>query len=204
VTALQVPRGGTEADGWAAWERLRDTAERLGITVRDGAAGGEHWPDETTAAIVSFGEQIVLGPGLDDDGPRADVLAMALIVAAVMGDRRACHPCAITAPAGYVLVSRVRVPRPTGPGELATLLARACGRDVESAAFEYTAPAERAKAWETWLTRREWQLPPDDRLAPTSGYAVRGRTVADGRGGARDRSGQSEAAGARRVSGAAT
>jgi hypothetical protein len=190
VTAREGPRSAARADGLLAWERLCDTAARLGITVLDGPAGSRPWPDEGTTAIVSFGEHIALGPGLDDAGPRADVLAMALIVAAVMGDRFTGHPCAITAPAGYVLLSRVRVPRPTGPGELATLLARACGRDVDSAAFEYTAPRERAVAWETWMTRREWRVPPDDRLVLGAGrVAHEARSLAGGAGGARDRSG---------------
>jgi hypothetical protein len=111
---------------------------RLGITVLDRAAKASPWPDDRTAAIVSFGEHIALKPGLDD-GLRTDVLAMALIVAAVMGDYAIDHPCAITAPGGCVLISQNRVPRPAaGPGELATLLVRKCGRDTESAAFEYT------------------------------------------------------------------
>ncbi len=122
--------------------RLQETARRLGITMLDGAAGASPWPDDATAAIVGFGEQIAINPGLGDDGLRADVLAMALIAAAVMGDCDAGHPCAITAPGGLVLISRIRVPHPApGPGRLATLLARACGRDTASAAFEYTMPA---------------------------------------------------------------
>jgi hypothetical protein len=113
---------------------------RLGIIVIDDVAPASRWPDEKTAAIVSFGEQIALKPGLDDD-LRTDVLAMALIVAAVMGDCPTDHPCAITAPASLVVISQTRVPRPgSGPGKLATLLARKCGRDTASAAFEYTTP----------------------------------------------------------------
>jgi hypothetical protein len=109
--------------------------------VLDRAASASPWPDESLAAIVSLGEYIALGPGLDDDDLRADVLAMALIVAAVMGDSDVGHPCAIVAPAGVVLISRRRVPQPAhGPGNLATLLARKCGRDIASAAFEYAAP----------------------------------------------------------------
>ena len=140
--------------------RLSATASRLGITVLDSTGDARAWPDRNVAAIVSFGEHIALGPGLGDDGLRADVLAMALIVAAVMGDREAGHPCAITAPAGYVLISRSRVPSLSpGPGELATLLARECGRDIDSAAFGYSAPGEREQSWESWLTReRGWRL----------------------------------------------
>jgi hypothetical protein len=121
----------------APLDRLHDTATRLGISVLD----GDHWPDEGLAAIVGFGEDIVLNPGLDDD-LRTDVLSMALIIAAVMGDIETDHPCAITAPDGFVLISRNRVPSPTlGAGKLATLLARKCGRDTASAAFEYVVPA---------------------------------------------------------------
>ena len=144
----------------ASVARLHTTATRLGMAVLDGADGPGPWPAEDTAAIVSFGERIVLGPGLDDDGPRADVLAMALIVAAVMGDHDTGHPCAVTARAGYVLISRTRGPAlPTGPGELATLLARACGRDIASAAFGYSAPDERDDRWEAWIAHgRDWLL----------------------------------------------
>ena len=120
--------------------RLYGTAVRLGVTVLYHAFKASPWPDDSTAAIVSFGEHIALKPGLDD-GLRTDVLAMALIVAAVMGDCATDHPCAITAPGGCVLISQNRAPRPaSGPGELATLLARTCGRDTTSAAFEYMTP----------------------------------------------------------------
>jgi hypothetical protein len=149
----------------ASVARLHATATRLGITVLDGAGDARPWPAEDTAAIVSFGEHIALGPGLGDDGLRGDVLAMALIVAAVMGDCETGHPYAITAPAGYVLISRTRVPpRPPGPGELATLLARGCGRDIASAAFEYSVPDEPAESWECWMTRgRGWRMLQGDR-----------------------------------------
>jgi hypothetical protein len=130
---------------------LYETAMRLGITVLDGAAMTSRWPDENTAAIVSFGEHIALKPGLGD-GVRTDVLAMALIVAAVMGDRPTGHPCAITAPGGLVVISQTRVPRPgSGPGELATLLASKCGRDTASAAFEYITPVTADPSpWAQW------------------------------------------------------
>jgi hypothetical protein len=120
--------------------RLYGTAMRLGITVLDGDAKVGRWPDEGIAAIVVFGEYITLKPGLDD-GLRTDVLAMALIVAAVMGDCPTGHACEITAPGGFVLISQTRVPGAgSEPGRLATLLARKCGRDTASAAFEYTTP----------------------------------------------------------------
>ncbi len=123
--------------------RLYRTATRLGITVLDRTAA-ILWPDESTAAVVGFGEHIVLNLGIDDDALHADLLAMALIVAAVMGDCPSGHPCAIAAPSGVVLISRTRVPLPVrGPGLLATLLARQCGRDTASAAFEYAVPAAR-------------------------------------------------------------
>jgi hypothetical protein len=132
--------------------RLHHTAMRLGITVLHGAAGDSPWPDESNAAIVAFGEHIALKPGLED-GLRADVLAMALIVAAVMGDRPAGHSCAITAPGGFVLISQTRAARDeSGPGKLATLLARKCGRDTASAAFEYTTPATTdSSPWAPWI-----------------------------------------------------
>ncbi len=153
--------------------RLHHTAMRLGITVLDSASGDSPWPDESTAAIVAFGERIALKPGLDD-GLRTDVLAMALIVAAVMSDRPAGHPCAITAPGGFVLISQTRAARgESGPGKLATLLARKCGRDTASAAFEYITPATTAPSpWKPWIQAGEipqlceWVAP---RLAGSSG-----------------------------------
>jgi hypothetical protein len=126
--------------------RLHQIATRLGIVVPDcppvGACAASPWPDDSAAAVVHFGEHIALNPGLEDNALRADVLAMALIVAAVMGDVATGHPCAITAPRGLVLIFRTRVPGPVaGPGLLATQLARKCGRDTASAAFEYAVPA---------------------------------------------------------------
>jgi hypothetical protein len=129
-------------------DRLCGIAARLGITVVDSppdrcvwsAATG--WPPGSVAAYVSSGEYIALNSSLDDVGLRTDVLAMAVIVAAVMGACDIGHPCAITAPDGIVLISRSRLPRPArGPGELATLLARSCGRQTASAAFRYAVPA---------------------------------------------------------------
>lgn len=159
MTRLRLARS-RPASTSASVARLHATATRLGITVLDGAGDARPWPTKDTAAIVSFGEHIALGPGLGDDGLRGDILAMALIVAAVMGECETGHPYAITAPAGYVLISRTRVPPLSpGPSELATLLARECGRDVTSAAFEYSAPDEREQSWESWLTGgRGWRL----------------------------------------------
>jgi len=132
--------------------RLHGTAARLGITVLDDAAARSRWPDDSITAIVGFGEHIAIRPGLDE-GLRTDVLAMALIVAAVMGDCTTDHPCAITAPGGIVLISRVRTAPPaSGPGQLATLLARKCGRDTASAAFRYTVPVISDRSpWAPWL-----------------------------------------------------
>ncbi len=132
--------------------RLHHTATRLGITVLDESAGYGPWPDEHAAAIVAFGEQIALQPGLDA-GLRTDVLAMALIVAAVMGDRPAGHPCAITAPGGLVVISTTHAADgESGPGRLATLLVRKCGRDAPSAAFDYTTPPMTDRSpWGPWI-----------------------------------------------------
>jgi hypothetical protein len=133
------------------YARLRHTAARLGITVLDTSSWDSRWPDESTAAIVAFGEHIALKPGLDD-GLRTDVLAMALIVAAVMGDRPAGHSCAITAPDGLVLISLTRAAHgESGPGRLATLLVRKCGRDTASAAFDYTTPMADPSRWRPWI-----------------------------------------------------
>ena len=155
--------------------RLHETATRLGITVLDDAAAASRWPDQNTAAIVSFSEHIALKPGLDD-GLRTDVLAMALIVAAVMGDCPTGHPCAITAPGGLVVISQIRVPQPgPGPGKLATLLARKCGRDTASAAFEYMTPVTAGPSpWAQWT-----QTVNHGAMAPRHQYADRdGRPLA--------------------------
>jgi hypothetical protein len=108
---------------------LYSLAMETGVWVRD-------YPHEDTdiAAIVADGKVIVLNSGLEDDGLRADVLAMALEVAVVMTNR----PGAICARGGSVVITRNRVPAPaTGIGKFATLMARTCGRDTASAAFEY-------------------------------------------------------------------
>jgi len=81
-------------------------------------------------------------PDLDDDERRADVLAMALSVASGMHHRDSGHPGDITAPDGLVVITLDRlIPEPaTGPGRIATQIARQCGRDTASAAFEYYVP----------------------------------------------------------------
>jgi hypothetical protein len=120
--------------------RLYGTAMKLGIEVRDfpceGLAG-----DDGTAAVVVCGATIALNPALEGDDLRADVLAMALEIAAVMTNRQTSDPGEVHAPGGFVLITRNRVPAPeTGPGALATGGARRCGRDTASAAFEFSVP----------------------------------------------------------------
>ena len=120
--------------------RLYGTAMKLGIEVRDfpceGLAG-----DDGTAAVVVCGAIIALNPALEGDDLRADVLAMALEIAAVMTNRETSDPGEVYAPGGFVLITRNRVPAPqTGPGALATAVARRCGRDTASAAFEFSVP----------------------------------------------------------------
>lgn len=110
---------------------LYSLAMETGVRIRD------YSREDNTAAIVAEGKVIAVNSGLADDGLRADVLAMALEVAIVMTNR----PGAICAPGGFVVVTRSRVPAPAaGLGKFATLMARTCGRDTDSAAFEYYVP----------------------------------------------------------------
>jgi hypothetical protein len=120
--------------------RLYGTAMKLGIEVRDfpceDLAG-----DGDTAAVVVCGATIALNPAIEDDDLRADVLAMSLEIAAVMTNRKTSDPGEVYAPGGFVVITRDRVPAPeTGPGALATAVARRCGRDTASAAFEFSVP----------------------------------------------------------------
>ena len=120
--------------------RLYGTAMKLGIEVRDfpceGAPG-----DDDTAAVVVCGATIALNPAIESDDLRADVLAMALEITAVMTNRETGDPGEVYAPGGFVVITRHRVPAPeTGPGALATAVARRCGRDTASAAFEFSVP----------------------------------------------------------------
>jgi len=111
---------------------LYSIAMETGIRVRD-------YPreDGDTAAIVADGKVIAMSAGLADDGLRADVLAMALEVAIVMANR----PGILCPVGGFVVITQQRAPAPaTGVGKFATLMARTCGRDTTSAAFEYYAP----------------------------------------------------------------
>jgi len=58
-----------------------------------------------------------------------------------MTNRETSDPGEVYAPGGFVLITRNRVPAPeTGPGALATAVARRCGRDTASAAFEFSVP----------------------------------------------------------------
>jgi hypothetical protein len=124
--------------------RLYGTAMELGIEVRD--LPGDGSPGDDTAAVVVCGATIALDPALADDGLRADVLAMALEVAAVMTNRETGDPGEIYAPGGFVIVTRNRMPAPAaGPGAFATLIARRCGRDTASAAFEFHVPRVRVR-----------------------------------------------------------
>jgi hypothetical protein len=121
--------------------RLYGTAMKLDIEVRDFPCDGPPGDDDT-AAVVVCGATIALNPALEDDDLRADVLAMALEIAAVMTSRATGEPGEVYAPGGFVVITRNRIPAPeTGPGAFATLVARRCGRDTVSAAFEYYVPA---------------------------------------------------------------
>jgi hypothetical protein len=120
--------------------RLYGTAMELDIEVRDFPCGSLPGDDDT-AAVVVCGAAIALNPALEGDDLRADALAMALEIAAVMTSRRTGEPGEVYAPGGFVVITRNRVPAPTtGPGALATLIARKCGRDTASAAFEFSVP----------------------------------------------------------------
>jgi hypothetical protein len=118
---------------------LYSLAMETGVGVRD------YSRDDDTAAVIADGKVIALNSGLADDGLRADVLAMALEVAIVMTNR----PGAICPPGGFVVITRKRVPAPAaGLGKFATLMARTCGRDTDSAAFEYYVPQLRGDGHE--------------------------------------------------------
>ena len=121
--------------------RLDGTAMKLGIEVRDFPCEGLASHDDT-AAVVVCGATIALNPAIESDDLRADVLAMGLEIAAVMTNRQTSDPGEVYAPGGFVLITTHRIPAPeTGPGALATAVARRCGRDTASAAFEFYVPA---------------------------------------------------------------
>jgi hypothetical protein len=121
--------------------QLHDTATQLGITVVDAADDDGPLLDDDTAAFVACGVCIAVNPGLDDDGLRADVLAMALALTYAMSPGATGHGGEITAAGGFVLISRTREAEPVSAlGLLATVIAREHGHDTASAAFEYTVP----------------------------------------------------------------
>lgn len=118
--------------------RLYGIASQTGVEIRDHDATSG---DDTAAIVTRRGKTIALNPALDSDDLRADVLAMALDVAARITSHDTGHPGAIAAPGGLVIITGNRMPAPgTGPGAFATLLARKCGRDTASAAFAYRVP----------------------------------------------------------------
>ena len=119
--------------------RLHSTATHLGIIVLDAVDDDGPWLDDDSAAIVACGELIALNPGLDDDGLRADVLAMALAVTWFSSPGETGNTRGITAASDFILISRTRVAEPShGPGKLAAVIASQHGRDTAYAAFEYT------------------------------------------------------------------
>jgi hypothetical protein len=126
--------------------RLYGLALETGMRVTDGcpqlwdARDEENFSD--AAAIVSFPDTICLNPGLDGDDLRADVLAMALSVAAMMVcDESAALPGDVVAPGGFVVITPDRVREPDNPaGRFATMVAQRCGRDTASAAFDCYLP----------------------------------------------------------------
>jgi len=121
--------------------RLHGTAKQLGVIVVDAVDDDGPLLDDDSAAIVACGDCIALSPGLEDDGLRADVLAMALALTYLMSPCETGHARDITAAGSLAVISRTRVAEPLpGPGMLATVIAREHGRDTASAAFEYTVP----------------------------------------------------------------
>jgi hypothetical protein len=126
--------------------RLYSIASKTGIDIRDhDAVSGD---DDTAAIVTCHGRAIAVNPALGSDDLRADVLAMALDVAARITSYDTGHPGAITAPGGLVVITGTRIPAPrTGPGAFATLLARKCGRDTASAAFIYHVPKSAPGEW---------------------------------------------------------
>jgi hypothetical protein len=108
---------------------LYSIAMETGIGVRDYPHG-----HADIAAVVTDSKAIALNSGITDDELRADVLAVALEVAIVMANR----PGAICDPGEFVVITRNRVPAPAvGVGRFATLMARTCGQETDSAAFDY-------------------------------------------------------------------
>jgi hypothetical protein len=125
--------------------RLYGVALQMGIRVTDG--GPELWDERDeenfsdAAAIVAFQDTICLNPAMDDN-LRADVLAMALSVAAMMiCDGSAALPGDVVAPSGFVIITPDRISEPAEPvGRFATMMAQRCGRHTTSAAFDCYLP----------------------------------------------------------------
>ena len=129
------------APGRTPLARLYDTARQAGITVVDAVNDDGPLLDDDTAAFVACGVCIALNPGLDDDGLRADVLAMALALTYATSPSTTGHAGDITTAGGFALISRTREAEPVSAlGMLAAVIAREHGRDTDSAAFEYTVP----------------------------------------------------------------
>ncbi|MBB6546865.1 hypothetical protein [Nonomuraea rubra] len=111
-----------------------------GIEVSDFECIDGPWPDDDITALVAP-NRIVFNPSLEDDDLRADVLAFAaaLCCSLVLSDSApAGH---VAAPGGLVLIGREKLPEPpTGPGRLAGMFARRCGKDTTSATFKIYIP----------------------------------------------------------------
>ena len=129
--------------------RLYGGALQIGIRVTDGCP--QLWDEQDeenfseAAAIVSFPDTVCLNPWLDGDDLRADVLAMALSVAAMLVcDDTIALPGDVLAPGGFVVITRDRVREPADPaGRFATMMAQRCGRETTSAAFDCYLPVFR-------------------------------------------------------------
>ena len=160
--------------------RLYGTAMKLGIEVRDFPCEGLTGDDDI-AAVVVCGATIALNPAIECDDLRADVLAMGLEIAAVMTNRETGDPGEVYAPGGFVLIASNRVPAPeTGPGALATAVARRCGRDTASAAFEFSVPQFEfyAPGLEFGASDYEFGAPGLESAAPSSAAAAPGSSSA--------------------------
>jgi hypothetical protein len=126
--------------------RLYGLAMHFDITVHDGLADGAAWDRglEDVTALVAFQKTITLNPAIGhDDQLRAEVLAMALVIALEMTNVAECdRPGSIYTRNGFVCVTFDRVPaaEATRIGRAATLSARSCGVDTRSAAFEWYVP----------------------------------------------------------------
>ncbi len=116
--------------------RLYCMAMHADINVTEHYDSYELWPDDQTAAIVSYDGIVILSPSLEDDDLRADILAFATAVCGsiVVGDT--APEGWIAAPEGWVAIGRERLPEPQkGPGRVARLFAEKCGRDAASFTF---------------------------------------------------------------------